>query len=403
MSDCVSQICAPTVSLDAALERLEVGIASVGPEETPGDGEWGVIRLGAVTSGQFDPAKAKRLPASVAPRPTLEIQQGDVLVVRVNGSRDLVGSVCVVGQVPPRLMLSDLVMRLVADTDIMDPRFLGVVLSVESVRSQILARLRGTSGQFQLPQSEIKSMLVPCPSLPEQRRIVDIIDAVSAQERAIETSITKLNSMMSGALDAMLDEFAWDHTLAGATDGAIRNGFSPVESEVWTGVQMLGLGCLTPAGFEPSQLKNAPSFVAAEHAAMLRDGDLLMSRANTRELVGLAGVYRDVGSPCIYPDLMMRIRPSKRCSVDFLAAVLKSPRVRRHIRSMAQGTSESMVKISASAVRGIPVPLPSLEEQSRVLEVLCSLSLQTDAEIEELAKLQALRLGLVDDLLAGKV
>ncbi|MER6097025.1 restriction endonuclease subunit S [Streptomyces sp. NPDC001728] len=254
-----------------------------------------------------------------------------------------------------------------------------------------------------LPQDKFAEHLVPHPvEVSEQQRIVDIIDAVSVQERAIEASIAKLKSVMAGASGAMLDEFVWDHTLADASDGAIRNGFSPVESEVWTGVQMLGLGCLTSAGFEPAQLKNAPSFVAAEHAAMLRDGDLLMSRANTRELVGLAGVYRDVGSPCIYPDLMMRIRPSRRCSVDFLATVLMSPRARRYIRSMAQGTSESMVKISASAVRRVPVPLPSLEAQARVLSSLSSISRQVDAENGELAKLQALKLGLVDDLLSSE-
>ena len=82
----------PEVPLAEILDRLEVGIASIGPETPPGNQEWGVIRLGAVTSGKFIPSQAKRLPDSVAARPSLEIGQGDVLLVRVNGSPDLVGS-----------------------------------------------------------------------------------------------------------------------------------------------------------------------------------------------------------------------------------------------------------------------------------------------------------------------
>ncbi|MFG2137225.1 restriction endonuclease subunit S [Streptomyces sp. NPDC048650] len=252
-----------------------------------------------------------------------------------------------------------------------------------------------------LPQDKFAEHLVAHPvELGEQRRIVEVIETLSEQERAIEASIEKLKATKSGASDGLLDGFAWDCTLADAADGAIRNGFSPVESEEWTGVRMLGLGCLTPSGFEPVQLKNAPSSVTASHSALLRDGDLLMSRANTRELVGLAGVYRQVGVPCIYPDLMMRVRPPKVYSAEFLAAVLMSTRTRRYVRSMAQGTSESMVKISATTVRGIPVPLPGREEQARVLAALASLSRQVNAETEELAKLRSLKRGLVDDLFA---
>ncbi|MET7753884.1 restriction endonuclease subunit S [Streptomyces sp. NPDC005389] len=279
--------------------------------------------------------------------------------------------------------------------------FLSALLLSEGF-SRYAESLSGRTGIPKVNRSDLAGYHFPLPPMEEQLRIVEVIDAVSAQERTTEASIAKLKSVRAGTSSAMLDEFAWDHTLVDATDDAIRNGFSPVESEVWTGVQMLGLGCLTSAGFEPAQLKNAPSFVAADHAAMLRDGDLLMSRANTRELVGLAGVYRDVGSPCIYPDLMMRIRPSRNCAVNFLAAVLMSSRTRRYVRSAAQGTSESMVKISANAVRRIPVPLPSLDEQARVLAALSSLSRQVDAEVGELAKLQALKRGLVDDLLAGR-
>ncbi|WP_413103394.1 restriction endonuclease subunit S [Streptomyces sp. Inha503] len=178
--------------------------------------------------------------------------------------------------------------------------------------------------------------------------------------------------------------------------GPIRNGFSPPESQDWTGVQMLGLGCLTPDGFHPRQLKNAPPGISPDHPALLSDGDILVSRANTRALVGLAGRYRDIGSPCIYPDLMMRLRPSELCLSDFLEVLLKSSPVRRRIMASAQGTSESMVKISANMVRDIPVPLVPLAEQHRIISALKETDKQVTSEIHKSRKEQLLWEGVLN-------
>ncbi|MFJ9508959.1 hypothetical protein ACIRPZ_34860 [Streptomyces anulatus] len=187
-----------------------------------------------------------------------------------------------------------------------------------------------------------------------------------------------------------------DHYLAAPP----RNGYSPVESADWTGVQMLGLGCLTPDGFEPRQLKNAPGYVSEDHSSILIDGDILMSRANTRDLVGLVGRYRDVGTPCIYPDLMMRLRVKANCLPEFLELILRSSSVRQNIQSLAQGTSESMVKISAGAVSALPVPDFPLVEQRRIVEILDSISESEKVSEHSIAKLRIARRSLVEEQLA---
>lgn len=188
-----------------------------------------------------------------------------------------------------------------------------------------------------------------------------------------------------------------DHYLAASP----RNGYSPVESSDWTGVQMLGLGCLTFDGFAPRQLKNAPSSVSEKHVAILRDGDILMSRANTRDLVGLAGRYSTTGTPCIYPDLMMRLRPADNCIPEFLEFLLRARSVRQSIQNSAQGTSESMVKISARSVCSLMVPNFSLEEQRRIVEVLDAASESERAAQAAIAKLRTLRSSFVENRISA--
>ncbi|WP_200422522.1 restriction endonuclease subunit S [Streptomyces sp. Y2F8-2] len=136
------------------------------------------------------------------------------------------------------------------------------------------------------------------------------------------------------------------------------------------------------------QLKNVPD---SEHARrfLLADGDLLISRANTRDLVGMVGRYASDGVPCIYPDLMMRLFPDeRRCSGAYLEIVLRSSTVRSEIHAGARGTSDSMVKISASFVEDIEIPLPTLEEQHRIVAAHAAFERRIGVLERALAKLR---------------
>ncbi|OPC82203.1 hypothetical protein B4N89_15795 [Embleya scabrispora] len=194
----------PMTPLRELLDRLEVGVPSMGPEGVPNPGEWGVMRLGAVTSGNFDAQKIKRILSQVRVRPELEISRGDVLMVRVNGSARLVGSVCVVDEAPRRIMLSDLVMRLVADARVLDPAYLGAVLVAPHVRRQIVSKFRGTSGQFQLPQEELKSIEIPLPSLVRQRQGVAVLATCDRKIAREADELAKFRQLKAGLVDDLL-------------------------------------------------------------------------------------------------------------------------------------------------------------------------------------------------------
>ncbi|MFI6452809.1 restriction endonuclease subunit S [Streptosporangium amethystogenes] len=176
-----------------------------------------------------------------------------------------------------------------------------------------------------------------------------------------------------------------------------RNGYSPKEVDFWTGTLALGLGCLSLTGFSSSHLKNVPAGDRRNDAAILREGDLLISRANTRELVGLVGRYKDVGRPCIYPDLMMRLTPAPTLRPDFLEILLRSRSVRHQIQAMSQGTSESMVKISGAVVMQLKISIPDLTEQQRIVEIQDALNAQIDLVGNFIGKRIKLHSGLLGE------
>ncbi|MEI6725311.1 MAG: restriction endonuclease subunit S, partial [Actinomycetes bacterium] len=122
--------------------------------------------------------------------------------------------------------------------------------------------------------------------------------------------------------------------------------------------------------------------------SLLTPGAFLVSRSNTRDKVGRAGMWRGEIECCAYPDLMMRFRVNDALvDADYLESYLKSPSARRHFESSASGTSDSMVKITKRAVETLPVPLPPIPEQRRIARTLTI----WDAAIEKTTRLSEAR------------
>ncbi|MFE3082221.1 restriction endonuclease subunit S [Streptomyces albidoflavus] len=383
----------------------ELGDVRTGKQLSPasraGDGQWPYLRVANVYEGRIDYSDVNTMAFSSAERATYGLKSGDILLNEGQENLMMVGRSALYDGEPGAYCFQNTLIRFRPGPAVL-PAFAQAVF-VWWRANAVFAGIAEKTSISHLGGSRFGNLRFPLFPIAAQQRIVDVLGSLAELERGIEASIAKLRVMRSAVIDNLLGSLDWSNLLPEALEGPIRNGFSPVESASWTGVQMLGLGCLTPEGFRPDQLKYAPPSISPSHSAVLVDGDLLMSRANTRELVGLVGVYKDVGTPCIYPDLMMRMHPSRKSSASFLAATLMATRARREIQSMAQGTSESMVKISAGAVKGIRIPLPSLEEQGKILSALRIVTERIESEIAEMAKLRALKQGLVDDLLSGKV
>jgi type I restriction enzyme S subunit len=195
----------------------------------------------------------------------------------------------------------------------------------------------------------------------------------------------------------------WDETVVGAhLREAIRNGYSPVCPEQPTGVWILSLAALTPDGFDATGIKPAPLRDPQVQDNLLRDGDLLVSRANTPVRVGLAGIYRGTPTPCAYPDLIMRVRVSTSLDSDYLLLHLLSARGRKHLSERARGSSASMVKIDGSTLRALPLPFPPVAEQRAIAAALSDVDALIGALDRLIAKKRDLKQATMQQLLTGQ-
>src|SRR5690606_31599691 len=118
------------------IRRIEQGWSPECENREADEDEWAVLKAGCVNRGVFVESEHKALPTSLIPDPRLEIVEGDVLMSRASGSPELVGSVALVPQCRPRLLLCDKVFRLRLRNE-SHRRFFAHAMNSRVLRSQI--------------------------------------------------------------------------------------------------------------------------------------------------------------------------------------------------------------------------------------------------------------------------
>ena len=161
-------------------------------------GEWGVLKLGAVTWCEFDESAQKALPLSLSPRPELEVAPGDLLFTRKN-TYDLVAAVAYVHKVRPRLMLSDLIFRLRLKSGIeMNPVFLWQLLIQPKQRQVIQKFAGGSAGSMpNISKAKLRTLKLIKPPLDRQHRYAAIVNSVEQQKASQRAHMAELDTLFA--------------------------------------------------------------------------------------------------------------------------------------------------------------------------------------------------------------
>ncbi|MCC7110312.1 MAG: restriction endonuclease subunit S [Deltaproteobacteria bacterium] len=134
-------------------------------------------------------------------------------------------------------------------------------------------------------------------------------------------------------------------------------------------------------------------------SAAIRRGDLLLARANgTLSMIGAAVLVEEDHTKLMLPDKILRLHPNGAVERRFLLHSLRSREARDFIEQNATGID--VRNISQAKLVEVPIALPPLEEQRRVMSLLdgllagCqALKLRSDAQARALATLESSTLG----------
>ncbi len=136
-------------------------------------------------------------------------------------------------------------------------------------------------------------------------------------------------------------------------------------------VGVLKLSAVTWSTFQPSENKALFPGCDPGNCPRVQKGDLLISRANTTELIAAVVMVQENHPNLLLSDKTLRLVPNQAVTCpNYLLHVLRTPLVRRHFERHATGTSGSMRNISQENIGATRIPLPPLPEQRRIAAIL---------------------------------
>lgn len=181
------------VSLTDLVVGIEAG-KSLGAATSPaGDGEWGIIKVSAMTWGDFRQGQNKAIAADRV-NPKYEIRPGDLLVSRANTAEYVGASVLVGENVRPRLLLSDKSMRIQPRPGV-DSTWLWRALQSPTARSQISALATGTKDSMRnISQKSLLSVQLPAVDYPAQREAVSRYSGINVGVGVLEAELARVRA-----------------------------------------------------------------------------------------------------------------------------------------------------------------------------------------------------------------
>jgi type I restriction enzyme S subunit len=171
---------------------------------------------------------------------------------------------------------------------------------------------------------------------------------------------------------------------------------------------VLKVGCVNKDAFSPKQNKKLPDYLEPDHNLVVRDGDILVSRANTKELLGLAALVEGMPEKLILSDKLFRFRARKEIfNSKFLVLLIRAKPSREQIESSTNGASSSMQNVGQGVLKNLWVSVPCVEEQIGIVSYISTATEPATLAISRLEReidlLREYRTRLVADVVTGKV
>jgi type I restriction enzyme S subunit len=402
-----------------------------------------VLRLADITNKRISLQNARILPIEQNDIDKYRIQNGDILITRVNGSADIVGNFNLVDSSVDAIYCDHFI-RMRCSNLLILPQYITLIGGTTLVRNQIKNLFISTAGQKTVNQTHISSITIPLPPLAEQRRIVAKVDALMARCDELEALLTERARQQEQVAQAAVArvlaapsvaalEMLFDPQI-GVSPAALRQtilalavqGKLVPQDASWQIVPLkqlttkIGSGSTPQGGKEIYQDTGIPLirsmnvytskfiytglvYISDEQAEKLRSVTVHVNDV----LLNITGA--SIGRVTVVPENLVGarvnqhvciIRPINELLPKYLEIVLASPQFQFIIFDVQVGaTREALTK---SMIESFEIPLPPLAEQRRIVTKVDALMALVDRLEAQQAQAQRTASALLDAVVAGE-
>jgi type I restriction enzyme, S subunit len=272
---------------------------------------------------------------------------------------------------------------------------------------ELRARSSG-GGRGGLSIGILSRLLVNLPSLSEQEKIAEILDAADEAIRSAGRLITKLEQARQGIIHDLLKRATADIgrptplgevsvITGGVTLGRAISGSASIE------LPYLRVANVQDGYVDTCEIKLVRVLRTEVPRYLLRAGDVLMTEGGDFDKLGRGAVWDGRIDQCLHQNHIFRVRCDTSLLLpEFLAIYSASPHGRRHFVMLSKQTT-NLASINMTQLRAFPIPIPPLRDQSRIVSAIQAQDDEIRQEQIAFDKLKLLKQGLMDDLLTGRV
>jgi type I restriction enzyme S subunit len=264
------------------------------------------------------------------------------------------------------------------------------------------------SGQPGINGNEYASYMIPCPSLPEQEHIAEVLSDVDSMISSLEKLIAKKKAIKQGAMQELLTgkkrlpgfTGEWHHEPFGKLCTICRGGSPrPIQDYLTTsdsGINWIKIGDVKPNAkyITSTQEKIVESGVSMSRRVY--KGDFILSNSMS---FGRPYILKLDG--CIHDGWLAIQDYQVAFDTDFLYYVLGSNYVFEQYIQMAAGSS--VQNLNKEKVAQLKLYIPALEEQTAIASILSDMDNEIEALEQKLAKTRQIKQGMMQQLLTGKI
>ncbi|HAK2053821.1 TPA: 4'-phosphopantetheinyl transferase [Salmonella enterica] len=167
-------------------------------------GSTAVLRIPNIGPGYIINSNLKYADFDQKELATLTLKEGDLLLIRSNGSVDLVGKVAVISENDIEYLYAGYLIRVRPNKERSVPKYISYCLQSPQLRQIIENIARSTSGVNNINSKELASLEIPLPPLSEQHEIVRRVEQLFAWadtiEKQVNSALTCVNSLTQSIL-----------------------------------------------------------------------------------------------------------------------------------------------------------------------------------------------------------
>lgn len=271
-------------------------------------------------------------------------------------------------------------------------------LTRDSFRNEGAERMLGAVGHKRVSKEFIESYPIPIPPLPEQHRIVKILDEafenIATAKANAEKSIQNARALFESHLDSIFSNLAQEcsneDTLENLTEVGSPITYGVVKPGGKGEVIFVRGGDIAGGKVLIEQLRTIEKAVSQQYQrTLLRGGELLISLVGQpgqvaiapQELSG-ANIARQVGL----------VRLNSRMNAEFVRYYLQSPSGKKSLHARQSGSVQQVINLGE--LRVVRVPVPSIDTQNKIVVDIGS----SENETRRLESIYQAKIATLDEL-----